>query len=232
MKVELVDYIEKINNSFIEARKTYKEWYNTFIEDDNRHLAELKATKKDYTTEGYNNRLAAILDEKRVHAGKIAAQIDRFNAHVAKLRESCKAEFKDTYSITPRSLDMAAVELIKSGILTDAELLDLAQTEYVNNATMLRYIGNTLQKSEDKAMQQKGAALMARSQNNLHLELFDELVRICNSCLRPEHYDAGGRLIDIERAYELSNNMEAELYNNAYTEIKNKALQYSAELSD
>lgn len=232
MKIELVDYIEKINSSFIEARKNYTEWYSAFIEDDNRHLAELEARKKDYTTEGYNSRLTAILEEKRVHAGKIAAQIDRFNAHIAKLRESCKAEFKDTYSISPRSLDLAAVELIKSGILTDTELFDLAQTEYNNNATMLRYIGNTLQKSEDMAMQRKGAALIARSLNSPHLALFDELVRVCNSCLRPEHYDESGRLVDIEKAYELSNNMEREAYNNAYTKIKNKALQYSAESSD
>ena len=101
------------------------------------------------------------------------------------------------YGITPKAIDAAALELIKLGVLSDEELLELAQRDYANNATMLRVIGNELQKSEDVALQQKGVALTLRSKDSPHLALFDELVQLCNSCMRPEYYGEDGNSIFI-----------------------------------
>jgi hypothetical protein len=135
------------------------------------------------------------------------------------------------YGITPKAIDAAALELIKLGVLSGEELLELAQRDYANNATMLRVIGNELQKSEDVALQQKGIALNLRSKDSPHLALFDELVQLCNSCMRPEYYGEDGRLVSVDDAYMLSEATAAN-YEGAYNILANKAAQYSTESAE
>lgn len=231
MRVELKTHIERINKRFTEERKSYKERYIEFIADTNRKLDELEKNKSDYSPEGYQKKREALLSEKKKDTDALSGICQRFNNSAAKLREACKDEFLIAYGVTPKAIDAAALELIKLGVLSDEELLELAQRDYANNATMLRIIGNELQKSEDVALQQKGIALTLRSKDSPHLKLFDELVELCNSCLRPEYYGEDGRLVSVDDAFLLSEATAAN-YDGPYKVILDKAKQYTAELSD
>ena len=231
MRVELKSYLERVNKRFTEERRSYTERYNEFIADTNRKLEDLEKNKADYSPEGYQKKREALNAEKKKDSDALAAICQRFNNSAAKLREACKDEFMLAYGITPKASDAAALELIKLGVLSGEELLELAQRDYANNATMLRVIGNELQKSEDVALQQKGIALTLRSKDSPHLALFDELVQLCNSCMRPEYYGEDGRLVSVDDAYMLSEATAAN-YDGAYKVILDKAKQYSAESSD
>ena len=231
MRVELKNYMERVNKRFTEERKAYTERYNEFIADTNRKLTELEKNKADYSPEGYQKKKDALNAEKNKNSETLAAICQRFNNSAAKLREACKDEFMLAYGITPKAIDAAALELIKLGVLSGEELLELAQRDYANNATMLRVIGNELQKSEDVALQQKGVALTLRSKDSPHLALFDELVSLCNSCMRPEYYGEDGRRVSVDDAYMLSE-ATANNYEGAYNTLANKAAQYSAESAE
>jgi hypothetical protein len=231
MRVELKNYMERVNKRFTEERKAYTERYNEFIADTNRKLTELEKNKADYSPEGYQKKREALNAEKKKNSETLAAICQRFNNSAAKLREACKDDFLVAYGITPKAIDAAALELIKLGVLSGEELLELAQRDYKNNSTMLRVIGNELQKSEDVALQQKGIALTLRSKDSPHLALFDELVQLCNSCMRPEYYGEDGRLVSVDDAFLLSA-ATANSYEGAYKVILDKAKQYSAESAE
>jgi hypothetical protein len=88
------------------------------------------------------------------------------------IRDTVERNFYGLYSARPEDVDEKALELLKSGILTDAEIQNMADKYRTNNA-MRRIIGTYAQKREGKEMQQLGN-ILTRTQTP-HLDAIDSL---------------------------------------------------------
>lgn len=97
------------------------------------------------------------------------------------VRREVEQHFYSRFHVSPADLDMNAVELLKSGILTDAELENLA-AQYNGNATMQRMIGKYMQERTNSDLQKLGRVLQ-HSNTNVHLNYVDSIIDAGNYML-------------------------------------------------
>lgn len=126
----------------------------------------------------------------------------QFNA----MRRELAAAIDDAYSADPSALDMATLELLKSGILTGAEYVKLLRgAQDANNPTMVRLIGHyageaAQARAESHGMHDPDVSAMRIAQNESRtytggdrLEAFDNMVSLYERCIRNpsmiDHWD-------------------------------------------
>lgn len=149
----LKEFLEKIKNEHTEARKHYvvlaerereaKEQLSAEIERGWKNPEEAKAFKEKHT---------ALIED-------IHKQLENLRESTAEkcneIKSECYKTFATKLRATGDALDLATVELLKSGILSAEELNGLAD-DFDGNCTMMRLIG--------KYMLEKGVA-----ENNIRL---------------------------------------------------------------
>ena len=120
------------------------------------------------------------------------ARIDKITAKMQEERAAADAEaqavarevkkmFDPVYHVSPEALDMATVELLKSGICTDSELEELAN-RFSGNGTMQRYIGKYMMERENPNTQRAGRVLMA-NQDEPHLRAINAVITAGTYCM-------------------------------------------------
>lgn len=122
------------------------------------------------------------------------------------IRKELAAAIDDAYSADPSALDMATLELLKSGILTGAEYVKLLRgAQDANNPTMVRLIGHyageaAQARAESHGMHDPDVSAMRIAQNESRtytggdrLEAFDNMVSLYERCIRNpsmiDHWD-------------------------------------------
>ena len=118
------------------------------------------------------------------------------------VRREVEEHFYSRFHVSPADLDMNAVELLKSGILTDTELANMAQ-EYANNGTMCRLIGKYMEERPSDELKRMGRVLQ-HAKADIHLRCVDSIIDIGNCAL-------GGA--------PLSGNNAAEAFFNRFDEL-------------
>lgn len=122
---------------------------------------------------------------------------ERRAAEIKELRKELAAAVEDAYSVDPKKLDGATVELLKSGILNPTEygrLMNEAQA--ANNPTMVRLIGKYADDAAETrgaryGQSDEGARTLRRvgyagrtSNGEEYLKTFDAITDVYNRCTR------------------------------------------------
>lgn len=197
MTTYLKIYLDEIRRNYNSARVKYTE-----LQD------ELKAANDLLQNSLRDTRLSAKgKDEARV---KYSGEINRLKREIEQLikdtqksfadtRSRADAVFGDKYRATPDKLDANALELLKSGVLTDAEIKNMAQ-KYSENATMCRLISKYAQERADKNHDRE-MQLLAISLKRItpkHLEGIDALILCAENGLRLDRVaaESGAKIYD------------------------------------
>lgn len=135
----------------------------------------------DLTTEGKMKRVAELEALRSQHKANMNALAKKAKDQAAAVRQEVAERFYDCYHANPAALDMQALELLKSGILSDSEIKHLADT-FAGNSTMQRICGKYLEQSSDRNTQALGRTLRANA-SDPHLRCIDSIIDIGNHCL-------------------------------------------------
>ncbi len=170
----LKEYMRHVENIYKEAGAKYAK----AAADAAALEQQIKAAKGDrlLTAIGRDKKivnLKARKDEVTVELQRLKKEADE---KALEVRREVASAYSSRYDARADKLDMPTVELLKSGILTDKELIAIADT-FKENATMRRLCGSYLAKSEDEQVQALGHYYMQPSQN-LHLQAIDEIMTI------------------------------------------------------
>ena len=193
MTVYLRSYLEEIKNTYNEARKTYTELFN---KADEVKAAWIKARSSgDLNAQGLEKAQDKYLKESADIQEQLESLISSTKKEFAAIRRRVDADFASKFKVNPDNLDMPTLELLKSGILKDSELSDLAG-RFNDNITMLRLIGKYAQERADQNPNNKEikslAVALKNSEKMPHLEATDTLIFYAERGLRPDRITSDG----------------------------------------
>ena len=135
----VTEFLTKIRETYNKAREEYTLLNDRLdkiealrVRDIKRGWANSQIQRED--TETYQNNKAEIKKQ-------IRAVIDNTNAEYEKIKAECEAVFGEYDRATGKKVDLATVELLKSGILRPDEIKALIN-DFNGNSAMLRIIGD------------------------------------------------------------------------------------------
>ena len=207
---KLTSYINKIEALYSKAR-----------EDFNKATAELDKLEQSHRTKISSGELNAVgqqRENERYTARKkellqtITAARDTFNTGAAEVRDSVDTLFRGLYRTDPESMDLKAVEMIKSGMLTEKELIEMALSyKESGNLAMYRYCGTQLKVDAMTDPAIRAIATDAhRALEREDLQTIDTFTDVCLKGLRDDIILANG--ID---------NRHEEFYTSSYNAAEN-----------
>ena len=170
--MKLKEYMKKAEGIY----RNYAPEYHKLLAEEKEVKEAINALGREYalTPRERQERETALRDR----LGKIAekkqetrAAADREAAGVA---QEVKERFKDRFNALPENLDMPTVELVKSGICTDKDLINLAN-RFRGNVTMERYLGKAMEAREDPELQRLGRTLQ-HPQGEPHIKAIDSII--------------------------------------------------------
>lgn len=177
--MKLVDFMKKVEAIYRESG----EQYVAAAKKEAAAREEIKKTRssRELTQEGKEKRIAKLQEEIREHKAEMAAIAATAKEKALGVRKSCEEYFFGRFHATPDALDMPALELLKSGIMTDSEIVALAQ-KFKGNCTMERLCGSYLEKSMNQEISGYGRALQLNS-TDPHLRAIDAVMDAGNYIL-------------------------------------------------
>lgn len=183
----LREYLNRIRDTYTEARGEYTALQNERESVEKRYQAKLKSgeltkTGRAKATEHYREAVAGV--DRRLE-DLMRKTEERFE----QTRTAVDFMTKDDYGLNPEKLDMNALELLKSGIMTDSELQTMAQN-FKGNPTMRRMIGKYAKERADKDPDNLAMRTLAVSaglpEDNVPLGAVDALIGWGRSGLRSD----------------------------------------------
>ena len=132
------EFTDRIRNAYPKYREEYVSLGNALIEGKKKWNEELRRgwrTPKE-------QQEATIKHEEEMKKLRLAFESieDKALAEFEEIKKECIEIFEPYNRATASMIDMPTLELLKSGILKDNELIDLADS-FADNVTMLRIIG-------------------------------------------------------------------------------------------
>lgn len=135
----VTEFLTKIRDTYNKAREGY-----TLLNDK---LDRLEAMRKRDIERGWSNAQFQREDTETYQKNKeeikkqLSELINNTNAEYEKIKAECEAVFGEYDRATGKKVDLATVELLKSGILRPDEIKALIN-DFDGNSAMLRIIGN------------------------------------------------------------------------------------------
>lgn len=196
-----------LKKSLVQIAEIYKSAAPRFIEE---YKAEREAQEAiyqirnsaDLTPQGKQKKITALEQECAEHKKNMEKIAAEAREKALGVRQEVAERFNSRFHVSPADLDLNALELLKSGILTDTELANMAQ-EYANNCTMSRMIGKYMEERPNSDLQKMGRVLQ-HSNSDIHLACVDSIIGTGN-------YMLGGAT--------LSGSSAAETFYNRFDEI-------------
>lgn len=206
---KLSAYINQIEALYGKAR----EEYNKAVEE----LQKLEENHKNKMASGELSNTGRVRENERYSAKKnellqtIAKVRGNFSDAVNDIRNSVDALFRNNYCVNTEDIDLKGVQVLKSGMLTDVELLEMANRyKQTGNLTMYRLCG-TFADSNDMNQNLRHLAVDAkRMRERTDLETINAFEDVCLKGLRDDVMLANG--ID---------NRHEEFYVNFYKAAEN-----------
>lgn len=159
-KRTITEFLRKIREEYGNAREEYSRLADKVIDIENRWKAEQRrgwgdSNQKNIDTEKYNKAKKEAKDNLKAHIEKAYARFDEIMAE-------CDNVFSVYDRATGDKVDIATLELLKSGILRKDEIKALAD-DFSGNCAMTRLIGeyafNTGEKINDTELRRMGSTL-------------------------------------------------------------------------
>lgn len=172
MRINLKDYLARVDGIYKAAAGE--------IANEADRLEELKAQAAGVWGDG-----SLTMDGKHAKADKLAGEIHAVDRRIAELQSNARkaalavrAEveraFYDLYNAVPADYNEKTVALINSGVLTEKELLHMADGA---SRTMKRFIGARLAESKDQMTAFNGRVMQQISENP-HLSAVDNMIGV------------------------------------------------------
>lgn len=184
-------YAQRLDTAFKTAREKYMEAWNQLQAAQKAHTDAQAGRAETYRGENDLRRQrakAALLEAEhtfRAAESRVWAEFDRQKEAI---RRDLESEVWASSTVDPDAIDANALELLKSGILTAADVFSLVD-KYDSNITMLRLISKTAKElADDKNTDAKtrGQLYVLCSQigngKNSTMRNFSDLVEISNYC--------------------------------------------------
>lgn len=175
----LKDYLERVAQIY----KKYIPDYLEELQDYNKLNNELSDTRASVklTPDGKQEATGIIQEKMRRSREKMEKIQQAAEQEAMKVRQIVEEKFNDRFHPTPECLDMQGLELLKSGILSDSELMALA-AKYNGNMTMQRICGKYMEERNNSELKQTGRLLQAKGQDQ-HLRCVDGVITWGNYCM-------------------------------------------------
>ena len=222
--MNLSTYISKLNSKYTNARQQYVDLFDAY-EEIEKEQEELHRKQKEYTKQGFDKRMLALDKKLEETRHKLEAIPEEFRRNAESIREEVKNTFSKKYGVNAASVDANAVTLLNSGVLTDDEIIDLAN-QYSNNPTMMKIIAGTLKKSDNIRTQSLGDVILGKSRNAPHLEIYDSFAYICKNGLRVTERDRGISCLPGE-----GRSMSDGIHDSIYPETLESTMKKAAEIT-
>lgn len=177
--MKLTDYMKQIENCYKDAAPEFIKVVQKYKQAE-EDIVKTKGSR-DYTPEGKQKRIKALEDYKaelKAEMNKMATEADN---KALKIRQTVESNFYSKFYATPAALDMQAIELLKSGILNDKELMNLAGS-FKGNATMQRICGTYMEQSSNREVQTMGRAMRYAPQDT-HMRCVDSVISAGRACV-------------------------------------------------
>lgn len=179
MAQKLTDYMRKIEGIYKAAAPEFIKIVKK-DEQAKRDIENVRASR-EYTHEGKQNRIAALEAYRKELRGEMDKLAGAADAQALEVRKTVESRFYDKFYATPAALDMQAMELLKSGILNDKELVNLAGS-FKGNATMQRICGTYMEKSQNPDTARMGRAMRYAPQDT-HMQCIDSVITAGRACV-------------------------------------------------
>ena len=181
----LTSYINKLEKHYEEAREKYNLSVNELSKLEESH--KQKINSGELSAVGIKHEYQQYTEKKNKLMHDISEAREAFNKSAESVRNSVNVIFRDLYCVKPESVDLQGVELIKSGILTETEILELANRyKEQGNLTMYRYCGTLFDTNDRDANIRHLANEARRMRTRTDLQIIDEFIDVCQKGIRDD----------------------------------------------
>lgn len=171
--------MRKVETIYKEAAPKYLELAKQA--DENREAILKVRDSRELTYEGKQKRIDFLHEKGNTLKAEIAAVVATANEQAQEVRRKVEQHFYNYFNTVPEDVDMHGLELLKSGILSDSELIRIAEG-YKGNATMQKIYGKHMLQSNSSDVRRVGSVLLANS-TNPHLRCIDSIIEVGKYCL-------------------------------------------------
>lgn len=165
-------YLRDIKKIYQESSEKVEKEYDKLVKLDEEY--NRVSSSRDYTLEGRQKRLTEISAERDKIRHNCAAMREEANNAARRLRSEAEKMFYNYYNASPDDVDLKLMELIRSGVLSEKELIHYGERA---NTTMRRIIGKELENRGSMEARQAGSIFQFQS-GDPHLKAADELIGI------------------------------------------------------
>lgn len=172
MSTTVKSYLLKLKKLYWDRSEEIEKKYNELkkLNEEYKRIT----TSRDYTPEGRQSRLTSIDAKRSAIKHELEAMRIDTNEEAKKIRSDAERTFYNYYNASPDDVDLRMTELIRSGVLTDAELIHYGEKA---NQTMRRLIGKELEKRPSADARQVGRAYQLTS-GSPHLQAIDRIMEV------------------------------------------------------
>lgn len=183
----LHEYLNRIRDVYNKARVEYTKIMDRREDEEQRYRklmksGELNARGIERAKERHSETIAQINRE-------FEALMQGTEETFSQIRTAVKFTFRDMYGLNPDKIDMNTLELLKSGIMTNDELTELAGN-FEKNPTMRRMIGKYVSERSAKDPANDELRMLAAKcsvvDGTPHLDAVDALIGWSRSGLRED----------------------------------------------
>ena len=205
-RYSLTSYINKMESLYSKAREDYVRVANEFSRNEERHKKALNSG--ELSSKGIENENDRYYFLKKTLQQRMADIRADFQKGAGEIRNNVDSLFKKNYRVNSDDIDLKAIEILKSGMLSDAELLEMAYNyKEQGNLAMFKYCGTIADKDKMNPAMKQLAGEARLILQRADLSVVDSFTEICLKGLRDDVLLANG--ID-ERHDELCQELYSE----------------------
>lgn len=188
----LRSWLNEIRDIHDKARIEYTKIQDQLEEKEKRFWESQRS--RDLTVDGKERKKAVWYEERDRLKGQLRALIEDSQKKFREVRGSVERAYRDKFGIVPENVDQNAMSLLSLGIVSDRELIEMAD-RYKDNHTMLRviakYADDRAQKDRNN-MEMRDLAVRINYAGNPHLDAVDALIFTAEQGLREDRVVSDG----------------------------------------
>lgn len=191
-RVQLRFYLEKMIDKYNDSRERCAVVWDA-LDTAKKENGRIQAGRQ-YSTQGKREAQEHYREKERAAKNELANILKDAQGVFAEIRNEVDHQYSHLYSIRPEQVDTNALELLKSGVLTDKEIVSFGDL-YASNPAMSRLVGKYAAQRSEKApgnTELRRIAANGQLSHAPHLEAVDTLTMLAEHGLRPDRLYADG----------------------------------------